>query len=120
MLTADEFRADALTESARSSFFRSGVEHVEHVLATYARLRGDAARFHSALDFGCGVGRLVLTLSERFDQVTGVDISSSMLAEATSNGEREGRANIRLLRTPEFLADRGATGYDLVHTILVF
>jgi ubiquinone/menaquinone biosynthesis C-methylase UbiE len=36
----------------------------------------------AALDFGCGVGRLTAALSEYFDSVTGVDISSSMLDRA--------------------------------------
>ncbi|HEY1906916.1 MAG TPA: methyltransferase domain-containing protein, partial [Myxococcaceae bacterium] len=33
----------------------------------------------SAVDFGCGVGRLTQALAKRFDHVTGVDISPTMV-----------------------------------------
>jgi SAM-dependent methyltransferase len=36
----------------------------------------------SALDFGCGVGRVTRALTEYFDHVVGVDIAPSMIAEA--------------------------------------
>jgi trans-aconitate methyltransferase len=49
-----------------------------------------------ALDYGCGVGRLTRPLSERFQQVIGVDISSAMLEEARRN-----------------LADRPNVSYEL-------
>lgn len=37
---------------------------------------------HTALDFGCGIGRLTQALARRFDRVIGVDISPSMIAVA--------------------------------------
>jgi SAM-dependent methyltransferase len=37
---------------------------------------------HTALDFGCGIGRLTQALARRFDRVVGVDISPSMVAVA--------------------------------------
>src|SRR5688572_7536637 len=38
--------------------------------------------YRTALDFGCGIGRLTQALARRFDRVVGVDISSSMIAVA--------------------------------------
>jgi ubiquinone/menaquinone biosynthesis C-methylase UbiE len=35
-----------------------------------------------ALEIGCGMGRICLALSERFDQVVGYDISTEMLRKA--------------------------------------
>jgi ubiquinone/menaquinone biosynthesis C-methylase UbiE len=35
-----------------------------------------------AVEIGCGIGRICLALSEHFDQVVGVDISESMVAQA--------------------------------------
>ncbi|MEZ0334809.1 MAG: methyltransferase domain-containing protein [Gemmatimonadales bacterium] len=49
-------------------------------------------RRNIALDFGCGVWRLTRPLSERFQHVIGVDISSSMLDEAASTS-RIGRTS---------------------------
>lgn len=39
-------------------------------------------RFGHLMDFGCGLGRLTLAWSRRCEQVTGVDVSSSMVAKA--------------------------------------
>lgn len=48
-------------------------------LIEYVRsLNIDCPRKH-ALDFGCGVGRLTQALAAHFDEVTGVDISPSMI-----------------------------------------
>lgn len=71
---------------------RGGRWRLEEFLATgeqdvaraHERLRraGASERFQSVLDFGCGVGRLVRAWADRADQVTGVDISASMLEHA--------------------------------------
>ena len=42
----------------------------------------------SAIDFGCGVGRLTFPLGKRFNQCYGVDISPSMIDYAQSEGGR--------------------------------
>ena len=39
-----------------------------------------------ALDFGCGVGRITLALARRFDEVVGIDISSTMIKRAREIG----------------------------------
>ncbi len=45
----------------------------------------------SVLDFGCGVGRLTMALSDHFDDVHGVDISAAMVDRARAVAE--GAAN---------------------------
>ncbi|HMO66954.1 MAG TPA: class I SAM-dependent methyltransferase, partial [Verrucomicrobiota bacterium] len=54
------------------------------VAGAHGRLRraGAAGRFAAVLDFGCGVGRLARAWADRAEQVTGVDISASMLEHA--------------------------------------
>ncbi len=41
-----------------------------------------------ALDFGCGIGRLSLALAKYFDNVVGVDISSTMITRARQISEQ--------------------------------
>jgi cyclopropane fatty-acyl-phospholipid synthase-like methyltransferase len=59
-------------------FFQTGEDQVEALLA-----RADDFWDHrpsiSALDFGCGMGRLTRALAERFVWVTGLDISHRMI-----------------------------------------
>jgi ubiquinone/menaquinone biosynthesis C-methylase UbiE len=71
-------------------FFATGVREIGHVLAYLDEL-GVTPERGRALDFGCGVGRLSQALAEHFDEVVGVDISSSMVRTADEHnrhGER--------------------------------
>ncbi|SDA36974.1 class I SAM-dependent methyltransferase [Sphingomonas sp. NFR15] len=81
VLTADRFKRENLDENARREFFRSGEGDIHHFIT---RMREAFGHFEprSALDFGCGVGRLTAPLAALTGAATGVDISSGMLAEA--------------------------------------
>jgi SAM-dependent methyltransferase len=62
-------------------FFERGEADVESVLGV-ARELGWQGGISSALDFGCGVGRLTRALAGHFENCTGVDISERMLEHA--------------------------------------
>lgn len=81
VLTSESFKRDNLDDAARESFFASGLSDVRH---HFDRMNALFGRFEprSALDFGCGVGRLTVPLAQIAGQATGVDISPGMLAEA--------------------------------------
>lgn len=71
----------------------------------------------TAVDFGCGIGRLTRALASRYAQVIGVDISPSMLTQA-----REVNAhlvNVRFVENTQshlgFLADASV---DLVYSVI--
>jgi len=71
-------------------FFATGVHDVAVVMEQAAGWGAPASR-RSALDFGCGIGRLSQALAGHFDQVYGVDISPKMIelaAQYNRNGER--------------------------------
>ncbi len=80
VLTDPRFRGRALEGDVKATFLQTGEDHVEWLTAAIARYFGGLARKEAALDFGCGVGRVVVPLAARFKQVVGVDISDSMLA----------------------------------------
>lgn len=65
----------------KDEFFESGRREIEQVMGNLCRVRLKP-QFGTALDFGCGVGRLSRALSGHFKRVIGVDISKSMLTEA--------------------------------------
>lgn len=62
-------------------FFASGRQQIAGVMADADRL-GFPARRATALDFGCGVGRLTRALGDYFDSVTGIDVASTMVRRA--------------------------------------
>lgn len=62
-------------------FFATGTREVEELMDSAASL-GLPARRQTALDFGCGVGRLTRALAGQFKRCYGVDISQSMISAA--------------------------------------
>jgi len=64
----------------RAAFFQTGMDEIEEVLRTARSL--SPIDDGSALDFGCGVGRLSQALAAHFQRVIGVDIAASMIRTA--------------------------------------
>lgn len=61
-----------------SRFLQTGVREIEALRYDLAARQIELGRA-SALDFGCGVGRLTQALAPHFAQVVGVDISPKMI-----------------------------------------
>lgn len=62
-------------------FFQRGHAEIRSALAFISK-QGLQPRRGRALDFGCGAGRLTQALCEEFEDVVGVDISSTMIETA--------------------------------------
>jgi len=79
VLTEDRFLRERMSDEDREAFFASGEADVAQIF--------DLIDFapKSALDFGCGVGRLTRALAKRVDRVAGVDAAESMLRIAREN-----------------------------------
>ena len=59
-------------------FFTVGAYDVDRIIKELAD-QGIRPQTASALDFGCGVGRLTQALVDHFDHVVGVDVSPTMI-----------------------------------------
>jgi ubiquinone/menaquinone biosynthesis C-methylase UbiE len=93
---------------AISEFYSTGVAEVERDLAL-VRLIDPALARGSALDFGCGAGRLTQALALHFERVTGVDISERMVAlarlhcaDTRVNFEHNARSDLRMFAHGSF------------------
>jgi ubiquinone/menaquinone biosynthesis C-methylase UbiE len=64
-----------------AAFFKTGEVDINRLLSEITAV-GISVQKGTALDFGCGLGRLTQALCGHFDKCYGVDISSTMLAEA--------------------------------------
>ncbi len=117
VLADDEFKLTAITDAAKKKFFDSGRHHIDRVLSLVHLHYGDIGQT-SALDFGCGVGRLVVALSGRFGKVTGVDISPGMLKTAADNCADRGIGNVDFCLSDDGLTQVQGT-FDFVHCFLV-
>jgi SAM-dependent methyltransferase len=98
----------------RELFFRQGEAHIDKVLG-HARQMAQI-RMDDALDFGCGVGRLVQPLLGKYRRVAGVDIAPRMLEIARENcGEPD---RLTLVNSLDALEADGRQ-FDLVHSYIV-
>jgi SAM-dependent methyltransferase len=64
-----------------AAFFQSGEAAIDHLFLEIAQLNF-SLRSGTALDFGCGLGRLTQGICKRFAKTYGIDISPTMVAEA--------------------------------------
>jgi SAM-dependent methyltransferase len=119
VLSSESLRSGA-DERARRRFFQSGEDHLASVEALLRRADAPPARGGAALDFGCGVGRVLVPLARRFERVVGIDVSRSMLAECARNvSALLPEACVELLGSAE-LGRVAPRSLDLVHSSLVF
>ena len=118
VLTEPRFLRACFDAAAEGDFFRSGDEYVSDLYGTV--LASVAPHFAplNVLEYGCGVGRLLIPFARRAERVTGIDISPAMLATARQHVERAGVRNVELLTADAF--ERDARSFDLVNCFLVF
>ena len=76
-------------------FFETGRGDVNAIMAHAVNLM-PAWPKGRALDFGCGIGRLTCPLADHFEQVVGVDIAESMIADASARHAQRGRCRFEL------------------------
>ncbi len=118
VLTEERYRDGRLTPEALEAFFRSGREHLAEILASCRRHLGEVSTRRS-LDFGCGVGRVLIPLSELAEVCVGVDVATAMLDEAAHNCAKFQRHNVRLARTLEELPPAPEGSFTFVHSYIV-
>src|SRR5436305_6478657 len=116
VLADQRFRAENIGEN-RDEFFASGRWSVARIIETYERHFGNLPR-ESALDHGCGVGRLTLPLARQFAAVVGLDVSPSMLAQARSNADGAGVSNIEFVLADDRLSNAPGE-FDFVNSYMV-
>ncbi len=119
VITRPQYRRGALDAQTLDAFFDSGDGHVRYLMDLIHR--GVDAHFapRRVLDFGCGVGRILVPMSRLAQEVVGLDISTSMLEEARRNCDERGQGErVRLALSDDALAAAEGS-FDLVHSCIV-
>jgi len=108
VLTEERYLRDQMSDDDRNAFFASGEADIAHLFGLFAGLiTGFTPK--SALDFGCGVGRLTRALATRVERVAGVDAAPSMLRLAREN-----------VPNATFSAQIPDQTFDLIVSLIVF
>lgn len=98
-------------------FFATGRAEVAALLSAAAELLPSLGR-RSALDFGCGVGRISRALADHFEEVAGVDAARSMIARARQLNQDQPKCRFHLNRSNR-LEGFDDNRFDLVYSRLV-
>jgi cyclopropane fatty-acyl-phospholipid synthase-like methyltransferase len=113
----------SLKSSDPAEFWQSGHRTVEQELLPPIETRRITRG--TAMEIGCGVGRLLFPLSSHFREVVGADIAESMIQRARRFADDNGVGNVNLytIAGPEDLLHR--TGnysgrIDFLYSLLVF
>ena len=118
VLSTDRFLAKNLTPETRQEFFDSGVAHAKKMLERAEALLGPIAK-GTAIDFGCGVGRMTIPLSRSFREVIGIDASPSMLRLTEENCARQGVSNARTIASAD-VSSLPPQSVDFINSLIVF
>jgi len=105
---------DYNSEEGQQYFYRTGKELMDLFLV---RAEGHLRAKKSALEIGCGIGRLTIPHSGVFEKISAVDISPTMLAKLKANALKRNITNIEGF-LPDGSWDKGS--YDYVYSSIVF
>ena len=97
-------------------FFTVGAYDVDRIIKELAD-QGIRPQTASALDFGCGVGRLTQALADHFDHVVGVDVSRTMIGLARALNFNGDRVEF-LLNQADHLAAAEDDAFDFVSSLI--
>ena len=119
VITHDKYHKSNLTDESKEEFFESGSNYVDEVIEKVRQRIDPNFTLKRALDFGCGVGRLVIPLAKIAEEVTGVDVSDSMLNEAKKNCETRSIKNAVFSKSDDSLSFLDGK-YNFIHSFIVF
>lgn len=116
--TKDQYRKERLDNDAFVEFFNSGNQQCDHIFRIIHAYLAPEFRPTRTLEFGCGVGRMLIPFARICPEVVGVDVSDSMLLEAKRNCEQRGISNIEFVKGDDGLTRVSGT-FDFVHSHVV-
>ena len=109
VLSNPRFLRANITPEALEEFWATGRNEISGYRQLICTHFGEFSNA-SALDFGCGVGRLTRAMGEMCQKATGLDISPGMLVEA----RRHALTNVN------YVSELGDETFDWLNSIIVF
>lgn len=117
VMSDPRFLSAQMDDAAKHAFFAAGRDYVDDILGRLLPML-DGKQIRSALDFGCGVGRLLLPMSSVCASVAGVDVAPRMRDLAMENAKAAGVTNVTVHENIDALP--AAVQFDWVNSYIVF
>ena len=119
VISDDRLQQKNLNAEAMVQFWQSGLDHIDEVFHKIRQHIDPNFSPGQALDFGCGVGRLVFAIRTRCNHVTGIDVSPSMLAEAKRQATLQSIDQLTFIESSD-CHELGGSLFDFLHSYIVF
>lgn len=119
VVTRKQNRPEYFDEKAREEFFQTGRQYITWLMEFIRKNINPDFRPKNSVDFGCGVGRLLIPIAEESISAVGIEVSPSMIEEAKVNCHLSGVHNVQFVKTSDELASsRGR--FDFINSFIVF
>jgi SAM-dependent methyltransferase len=119
VLSDPQFRGTELSDEGRRNFFSSGDRFIKKIVGFVRHHVAEDFKIDRALDFGCGVGRLLVPLAKISNEAVGVDIAPRMLELTRENLAIEGLSNGFAIQGNDELTTVTGT-FNFVNSYIVF
>jgi SAM-dependent methyltransferase len=93
VLSEEAFRGTRLSPKDKERFYASGRVYIENLLGFVKKHIADDFKIRRGLDFGCGVGRLLIPIALNAEEAVGIDVAQKMVEITTKNLEDAGISN---------------------------
>lgn len=120
VLSEEKYRKQNITEEGLKDFFTSGESFVQETEAKVSQLFEKSLANCSILDFGCGVGRLVIPFAQLSSKkVVGLDVSADIIKKANAHKQALNISNLELLSF-DGVTIPALPQFDFINSYIVF
>ena len=118
VITDPSFKSESI-EANQDAFYKTGEAEIGRLGALLQRNGLSFSKDATCIDFGCGVGRLSLPLSDRVNKVIGVDISNGHLTAARHAATKYDKPNASFVKIDAVSDLDNLPSCDLLVTLIV-
>jgi len=117
--TLDKYRGHIDKSKIIKEFFEEGEIYIHKIIEIINSRLDSKFNPQSVLDFGCGVGRILMPLAKECRIAYGIDISTTMIERAKFHAKEEKVDNVKFFQTIDELNSQDIK-FDFIHSNYVF
>jgi SAM-dependent methyltransferase len=118
VLSRDDFRGETLPKDKLDAFFQTGETQIAGLMGFIKKHLKADFRPARSLDFGCGVGRLLVPIARLSAEAVGVDVAPGMLELCRKFLADRNISNVTLIQNDDALSEVSGD-FDFVNSQIV-